>query len=238
MGVIMKFKNCPICGVENIQESVRTEQLRLEGASIEYQSHSCACGACGTEFVTSEQSRLNKRAVVAAKSQYLGLPSREALREWRKKWGLTQKAAGTMLGVGPVAFSKYENATLLPSAPTGRLLDAVMSSDKVVRELAEKHGIAVQLIKDATSRSAVLSIKQVVDSLVTIINAEQPTFSVQITGQSAIEGVFTALSAPKGTSLNIRQTKPEIYHEWIPTLPGQIISSHFTEHGEPNVSYH
>lgn len=229
---------CPICGEGELQPTAKLKELDFEGHQITYRAQHSTCTACNAHIVTSAQLKSNKRAIIAAKSAALDLPSKDALRKWRKRWGLTQRTAGDLLGVGPVAFSKYENSALLPSAPTGRLLDAVMSSDKVVRKLAEKHSIAVQLGKDSTSRPVVLSVKQITDSLVTIINASLPSSDVTITGHSAIAGVFKTLSSLKDTSLNIRQTKPEIYHEWTPSLPGQIMNSYFAEHGEDNVSYH
>lgn len=234
----MKHSTCPVCGDETAREVVQSAHMDFEGNQIQYKSRATLCGACGTEFVTLKQSQLNKRAVIRAKSDHLDLPSREALREWRRRWGLTQQAAGDLLGVGPVAFSKYENAALLPSAPTARLLDAVMNSDQVVRKLAEKHDIEVQFFKGATSRSATRSIKQITDFLVTTINAGPSSSTVKVTGHSDIESVFHALASPEATSLNIRQTNPDIYHEWTPSLPGQIMSSYSAKHGETNVSYH
>jgi len=44
-----------------------------------------------------------------------GLPTPEEIKRIRTKLGLTQEAAGELIGGGPRAFQKYEAGDLLPS---------------------------------------------------------------------------------------------------------------------------
>lgn len=139
----MTLSNCPVCGASALEQRIETRRMRFEGASLKYESKYLVCATCESETVTPEQARSNKRAVIAAKRAHLRIPSPDALRRWRKKWKLTQEAAGKLLGVGTTAFSKYENSALLPSAPTTRLIDAVLHSDTVVRALAKKYEVVI-----------------------------------------------------------------------------------------------
>ena len=47
----------------------------------------------------------------------------EEIRRIRKKLGLTQEAAGEIIGGGPRAFQKYETGDLLPSRAISSALD-------------------------------------------------------------------------------------------------------------------
>ena len=140
----MNEMTCPICEskrVRAVRETVQTEQ---EGLQFCYESESMQCADCGFDFALPVQTRTNKRNFIAAKTAALGVPSSAKLRAWREKWGLNQKQAGQLLGVGPVAFSKYENCALLPSAPTCRLLSLVCSVDEAVEHLAMWTGVELR----------------------------------------------------------------------------------------------
>jgi len=137
------MNTCPICGSQRIREIGTRAQAKWEGGLAVYEIFCSHCDECENDFLRPDQLRRNKRASVKAHYALLGAPSSTALVAWRERWGLTQEAAGRMLGVGPTAFSKYENAAMLPSAPTARLLHAVVTSDEVTRELARKFGVAL-----------------------------------------------------------------------------------------------
>ncbi|WP_310630807.1 type II TA system antitoxin MqsA family protein [Paraburkholderia sp.] len=137
----MKTCDCAVCGEHAAVERLRAMTFAHEGKILSYEERAWVCGSCESEFVDAEQSKHNKRAAIAARNAHDGAPSCIAIRNWRKKWGLTQQEAGRLLGVGPVAFSKYENDDLVPSAPTLRLLFLVIKSDEAVRALAARVGV-------------------------------------------------------------------------------------------------
>ncbi len=63
----------------------------------------------------SEDMKISDRALNRLKARAEGLFEPEAIRNIRKKLGLTQEAAGEVIGGGPRAFQRYESGDLLPS---------------------------------------------------------------------------------------------------------------------------
>jgi putative zinc finger/helix-turn-helix YgiT family protein len=59
----------------------------------------------------------------------------EEIRRIRKKLGLTQEAAGLMIGGGPRAFQKYENSDLLPSRAISSALVLLDRDPRALRVL-------------------------------------------------------------------------------------------------------
>ncbi len=62
------------------------------------------------------------RALNRLRAQTEGLPLPEEIKRIRAKLGLTQEAAGELIGGGPRAFQKYEAGDLLPSRAIGSAL--------------------------------------------------------------------------------------------------------------------
>jgi HTH-type transcriptional regulator/antitoxin MqsA len=59
--------------------------------------------------------RVSDRALNRLRAQAEGLLEPEDVRRIRRRLGLTQQAAGELIGGGPRAFQKYETGDLLPS---------------------------------------------------------------------------------------------------------------------------
>ena len=64
---------------------------------------------------TGDDMKVSDRALNRLKARAEGLPEPEEIRRIRRKLGLTQTAAGELIGGGPRAFQKYEIGDLLPS---------------------------------------------------------------------------------------------------------------------------
>ncbi len=64
---------------------------------------------------TGDDMKVSDRALNRLKARTEGLLEPEEIRRIRKKLGLTQEAAGELIGGGPRAFQKYETGDLLPS---------------------------------------------------------------------------------------------------------------------------
>jgi HTH-type transcriptional regulator / antitoxin MqsA len=62
-----------------------------------------------------EDMKISDRALHRLKARAEGLLEPEEIRRVRKRLGLTQEAAGDLIGGGPRAFQKYEAGDLLPS---------------------------------------------------------------------------------------------------------------------------
>jgi HTH-type transcriptional regulator / antitoxin MqsA len=71
--------------------------------------------------------KISDRALNRLKARAEGLLEPDEIRRVRKKLGLTQQAAGDLIGGGPRAFQRYESGDLLPSRAISsalKLLDA------------------------------------------------------------------------------------------------------------------
>ena len=62
-----------------------------------------------------DDMKISDRALHRLKARAEGLLEPEEIRRIRKRLGLTQEAAGHLIGGGPRAFQKYESGDLLPS---------------------------------------------------------------------------------------------------------------------------
>src|ERR1700733_11418542 len=62
-----------------------------------------------------EDMKISDRALHRLKARAEGLLEPEEIRRIRKRLGLSQEAAGELIGGGPRAFQKYEAGDLLPS---------------------------------------------------------------------------------------------------------------------------
>ncbi|ESK41232.1 hypothetical protein P256_00221 [Acinetobacter nectaris CIP 110549] len=108
---------CPICEENQLFEKYdrvsQTYNGKEKGIPLFYSE--CAC--CGSETVTKEQAKKNKREMIKFKREVDNLLSHKEIREIRKGLGLSIEEAGKLFGGGPVAFSKYENNDLIQSLP-------------------------------------------------------------------------------------------------------------------------
>jgi len=73
------------------------------------------CECCDQSIHTGEDMKYSDRTLNRLKARAEGLLEPEDIRRIRKRIGLTQAAAGDLIGGGPRAFQKYESGDLLPS---------------------------------------------------------------------------------------------------------------------------
>ena len=72
----MKSKHtCPICGDGEFKSLTEVVVLPYKEQEIKVTSRMSLCSACGSEFVNAEDSRVNKRSVLAARKRFDGLLS-------------------------------------------------------------------------------------------------------------------------------------------------------------------
>jgi HTH-type transcriptional regulator/antitoxin MqsA len=144
----MKRKHtCPICGDGQFESLTEVVSLPYKDQEIKATSRMSLCGACGSEFVNAEDSRVNKRSVLAARKRFDGLLSGEEIYAIRKKYELNQKVAAQLFGGGPVAFSKYENDDVSHAESMDKLLRLVSGSVSAFWELVEQSGLTSEIKK-------------------------------------------------------------------------------------------
>jgi HTH-type transcriptional regulator/antitoxin MqsA len=86
------------------------------------------CDASDQSTHTGEDMKVSDRMLNLLKARGEGLIEPESIRRIRKKLGLSQAAAGELIGGGPRAFQKYEAGDLLPSRAISSAL-ALLDND-------------------------------------------------------------------------------------------------------------
>ena len=132
--------NCPFCAHDEVEQVEVPRLIHDVRSHAEYsmQAVEMECRDCHEHFVTPEQSDENDLRLADAKGHAIGAPSREAIKQLRDSWNMTQEIAGTLFGGGKVAFCKYESGTIVPTQAMARLLALAVAGriDKVDLEQA------------------------------------------------------------------------------------------------------
>jgi HTH-type transcriptional regulator/antitoxin MqsA len=98
-----------------MHRGVRPMTLEYKSAHTTIDMPGWYCDASEESIHTGEDMKVSDRALNRLKAETEGLPLPEEIRRIRTKLGLTQEAAGELIGGGPRAFQKYEAGDLLPS---------------------------------------------------------------------------------------------------------------------------
>lgn len=144
----MKGSICPICEEGRLIEKVEMDAAEYRGHTRELPLHFSECDACGSETATAEQTRENKRGMIAFKKEVDGFLTGEEIVALRRRLGLKQAEAAQIFGGGPVAFSKYEKNDVTQSESMDRLLRVANKFPMVAVWLANEagqHEVAVRL---------------------------------------------------------------------------------------------
>ena len=97
---------CSICEEGELHAHVGCNPVEYKNIHKELPMHYSECDCCGSEITLPEQSRTNKRLMIAFKKEVDGLLTGSQLKDLRNTLGLTQAEAARIFGGGPVAFSK------------------------------------------------------------------------------------------------------------------------------------
>lgn len=134
---------CPACNGGRLHADQRMRVYRPHGKQIEVRLQTMTCDACGESTTTAKQHKENLKALVARKVHYGNLLMGEEILALRKRYGLTQQQASKVFGKGKIAFSRYESETSYPDESTTLLLTLAIERPEVMRDLAEKAGVAL-----------------------------------------------------------------------------------------------
>jgi HTH-type transcriptional regulator/antitoxin MqsA len=105
---------CPETGAL-LHRDVRPFTLTYKGQSITIDMPGWYGEPPAESVHSGEDMKVSDRALNLMKARVEGLLEPEEIRRIRKKLGLTQEAAGELIGGGPRAFQKYEAGDGLPS---------------------------------------------------------------------------------------------------------------------------
>lgn len=137
---------CPVCkNTGTLEQSSVTRFFRPLGQLVSVVLETSKCNTCGTPVTVHSQHERNLKALASRRARYGGHLLGEDFIELRKRYGLTQQAAGKIFGKGLVAFSRYENETSYPDKSTRLLIQLALENKDVLKSLADKAGVEVPL---------------------------------------------------------------------------------------------
>lgn len=136
----MKESICPICEEGRLIAKVEMDAAEYRGVNRELPLHFSECDTCESETATAEQTRDNKRGMIAFKKEVDGFLTGNEIVALRNRLGVTQAQAAKMYGGGPVAFSKYEKDDVTQSESMDKLLRVVDKFPMVAAWLAKEFG--------------------------------------------------------------------------------------------------
>ena len=114
---------CPSCGKDSMVSEVRDETYEYRGQTLIVPLPGDYCAQCGEGIFTASQTEVYLKALQDFRDQVDASPlAPSEIRRIRKRFGLTQKAAGELFGGGIRAFSQYERGLSRPGKSTDTLL--------------------------------------------------------------------------------------------------------------------
>jgi len=96
-----------------------------------------------------EDMKVSDRALNRLKARTEGLLEPEDIKRIRRKLGLTQEAAGELIGGGPRAFQKYETGDLLTSRAISSALVLLDNDPKALKVLEARRTTSLTREHDA-----------------------------------------------------------------------------------------
>ncbi len=142
---------CPETGAP-MQRGVRPMTLTYKGQSITVNMPGWYCDQSEEGILTGEDMKISDRALNRLKARSEGLLEPEEIRRIRKRLGLTQEAAGDLIGGGPRAFQKYEAGDLLPSRAISNALLLLDHAPEGLAVLTARHVATPALSADMQPR--------------------------------------------------------------------------------------
>jgi len=129
---------CPETGAP-MRRDTRPMTLDYKGQSITFDMPGWYCDTSDQSTHTGEDMKVSDRMLNLLKARSEGLIEPEGIRRIRKKLGLSQAAAGELIGGGPRAFQKYEAGDLLPSRAISSALALLDNDPKALRVLEARY---------------------------------------------------------------------------------------------------
>lgn len=137
---------CPHCERGDLESRTIEETIRYGGSRLAVPGVEISvCPVCSEELVLPEQAKANERRFSDAKRAHDGLLTSVEIAAWRKRHGLTQHQAATLVGGGINAFSKYERGEVMQSQAIDTLMRSVDEVHGMLAYLCGNAGIALRI---------------------------------------------------------------------------------------------
>ena len=129
---------CPNCEKETTLERIHREEVfDIRGEPVKVEVHLFKCEECGEEFEDPQASYDPIEEAYRIYRSRKGMVQPEEMRAFRRKYGLTQKELGELLGWGGATLSRYENGALQSEAHD-QLLKLVMQPENLLQLVSSK----------------------------------------------------------------------------------------------------
>lgn len=118
-----------------LRRGIRPFELRYKGEAVTIDLPGYYPKGDGDGVHVGDDMAVADEALRSLKEKIDGIPSPKTIRRLRKKLGLSQREAGTLLKVGESAFDKYERGLIEPSGPTSQLLRLLDRHPELIEDL-------------------------------------------------------------------------------------------------------
>jgi HTH-type transcriptional regulator / antitoxin MqsA len=122
----------------SLHRAVRPLTLTYKGASITVDMPGWYGERPDEGVFDPEDMKVSDRALNRLKARTEGLLEPEEIKRIRQKLGLSQEAAGKLIGGGPRAFQKYETGDLVPSRAVSSALSLLDHDPKALAVLKQR----------------------------------------------------------------------------------------------------
>jgi len=132
---------CDLCEEGTLEQKQGVNTVTYKSITRELSTDYCECDTCGVEMTLPQQTRDNKRRMVAFKKEVDGLLTGAEVKALRQRLSLKQSEAAKVFGGGVVAFSKYESDDVTQSEAMDKLMRVADRFPDVYQELLAEAGL-------------------------------------------------------------------------------------------------
>lgn len=134
---------CDLCEEGTLEQKQGVNTVTYKSVSRKLSTDYCECDTCGVEMTLPQQTRDNKRRMVAFKKEVDGFLTGAEVKVLRQRLSLKQSEAAKVFGGGVVAFSKYESDDVTQSEAMDKLMRVADRFPEVYRDLLAEAGLIV-----------------------------------------------------------------------------------------------
>jgi putative zinc finger/helix-turn-helix YgiT family protein len=137
--------DCPHCASGPMQEERYADQVKCGRAVLRVEDlvH-WKCSQCEGVVVTSDQMDKNQQRFRDAEALKSAYTTPAMLREFRQRYGVSQRQAGQLVGAGAGAFGRYEGGGRL-ATPTAKLIRVALAFPEVAAFLAREEKMSITM---------------------------------------------------------------------------------------------
>jgi len=133
----MKRVYCPECN-EWVGYHIRTNIINeYRGKNVNVTENIACCEKCGNEIFVEEIEEENLKRLYDKYREVAGIIGPEEIINLRKKYGLSQRELGNLLGWGKMTINRYEEGSL-PNRSHSDLLKLLYDNEEVLKKKAEE----------------------------------------------------------------------------------------------------